>query len=138
MTSVDGISRTPALDHHINCRGAAIEVHHEDRCVVLTGTGEIDAANAHTFSTALSRFGTGPRHVVIDLRPMSFFGTAGLRELLCFDDKCSQSGTRWILLAGPMVQRLIDIACPSHTLLIAATRREADRALQPWLAAETG
>ena len=133
MTTADRTFR-----HHINCRGAAIEVRCADRCLVLTATGEVDAANADTFVTALTRFAGGPRPVIIDLRPLGFLGTLGLRGLLGFDDKCSRSSTKWVLLAGPATHRLIGIVCPSRTLHIATSVGEAMRELDPPAPAETG
>lgn len=138
MTTADRPSKAATFRHHINCGGAAIEARTERRCLVLTATGEVDAANADIFVTSLTRFATGPRPVIVDLRPMTFLGTLGLRGLLCFDDKCSRSGTNWVLLAGPMVHRLTGIVCPLRPLHIATTVAEALRELHPPAPAETG
>ncbi|OBB99323.1 hypothetical protein A5784_22955 [Mycobacterium sp. 852013-50091_SCH5140682] len=138
MPTADRQSKAPTFRHHINCGGAAIEARHENACIILTATGEVDAANADIFVTSLTRFAAGPRAVIVDLRPMSFIGTMGLRGLECFDDKCSRSGTIWVLLAQPTIQRLLDIVRPGRPLRVVTTFLEAKRAVRPPVAAETG
>ncbi|ORA27016.1 STAS domain-containing protein [Mycobacterium aquaticum] len=138
MPIADRQSTAATFRHHINCRGAAIEARHESDCIILTATGEVDAANADTFVTSLTRFAAGPCAVIVDLRPMSFIGTLGLRGLQYFDDKCSRSGTTWVLLAQPTIRRLLGIVCPDQPLRVVTTFLEAKRAVRPPVPAETG
>ncbi|GAS91726.1 STAS domain-containing protein [Mycolicibacterium brisbanense] len=138
MPTADRQSKAATFRHHINCRGATVEARHENDCIILTATGEVDAANADVFVTSLTRFAAGPRAVIVDLRPMSFIGTLGLRGLQCFDDKCARSGTNWVLLAQPTIRRLLGIVCPDQPLHVVTTFLEAKRAVRPPMPAETG
>jgi anti-anti-sigma factor len=138
VTTADRQSKAATFRHHINCGGADIEARHQNDCIILTATGEVDAANADIFVTSLTRFAAGPRAVIVDLRPMSFIGTLGLRGLQCFDDKCSRSGTTWVLLADPAIPRLISIVSPGQPLHVVTTFLEAKRAVRPAVPAETG
>jgi anti-anti-sigma factor len=131
-------SNGAAFRHHIECRGAAVEVRSDGYCTVLTATGEVDAANADIFLTTLARYAAGPCPVIVDLRPLGFLGTVGLRGLLSFNDRCARSGTRWALLGGPTTQRLIGIVRPSRQLPTADSLAEAIGQFPAPPSAETG
>jgi anti-anti-sigma regulatory factor len=48
--------------------------------------------------------------MVIDLSGVGFLGVEGLRALLRFDDQHRRSGAAWVLVAGPLMYRLLGIA----------------------------
>jgi anti-anti-sigma factor len=112
----------------IDCHGAAIDVVEHGRVIIVAVTGEIDAVNAVQFDAGLGRFAGAARPMVIDLSGVVFFGVAGLRALLHFDDMHRRSGAAWLLVAGPLVHRLLGVA-GRGTARMAGTVDEAVRQL---------
>ncbi len=118
-----------AFCESINCHGAAIEVRKHGPATLLVVTGEVDAANAHHFDSALRRLTGAERPVLVDLSGVGFIGVQGLRGLLQFDEQCRRSGTAWVLVADTMVRRVLRIARPGQAVLAVGTVREAVREL---------
>jgi anti-anti-sigma factor len=112
----------------IDCQGAAIEVGERGHVIIVAVTGEIDAVNAGPSDAGLGRFAGAARPIVIDLSGVGFFGIAGLRALLHFDDLHRRSGAVWLLVAGPLVHRLLGVA-RRGTVGTAGTVDEAVRQL---------
>ena len=74
-------------------------------------SGELDLATAPKLEDELSRVeGDGPDVIVLDLRPLAFMDSSGLRALLSADARARESGRRLVLIRGDeRVQRVLRI-----------------------------
>lgn len=88
-------------------------------------TGEIDIRNWGALrSFACRQFGSSPR-LVLDLTEVEFFGSAGLAVFEGLDECAKQHDSRWALVCGMPVQRLLrvvdtDTPIQAHTSLESA------------------
>lgn len=74
-------------------------------------TGELDLATAPKLDDELGRVEEGaPGVIVLDLRPLSFMDSSGLRALLAADSRARDAGRRLVLVRGDeRVQRVLRI-----------------------------
>jgi anti-anti-sigma factor len=80
---------------------------------VVSAHGEIDGANASTLTDyALVKAERG-RGLILDLSRLEFFGTEGFSALHRVSVGCARDGTRWVVVPGAAVSRLLRI-CDSH------------------------
>ena len=90
-----------------------LEVNTSDRpdCVLLELSGELDLASAPKLEDELRRVeGEGPELIVLDLRPLAFMDSSGLRALLAADSRAREAGRRLVLIRGDeRVQRVLKI-----------------------------
>jgi anti-anti-sigma factor len=77
--------------------------------VVVFGSGELDASNAPRLYAYVERHAAAADRLYLDLRAVSFFGTAGLAVLRRVEHQIGQSGASWWLLAGPAVRKVLRI-----------------------------
>jgi anti-anti-sigma factor len=77
--------------------------------VVVTSAGEIDASNARKLGGYVERHAAVANRLYLDLREVTFFGTAGLAVLRRVEHQFGQSGAEWCLLAGPAVRKVLRI-----------------------------
>jgi anti-anti-sigma factor len=77
--------------------------------VVVCSAGEIDASNALKLSAYVERHAALAHWLYLDLREVTFFGTAGLAVLRRIEHQFGQSGAAWWLLAGPAVRKVLRI-----------------------------
>lgn len=84
--------------------------------LLVTGTGEVDAANAATLSESIEQHLPGYRQLVLDLSRLEFFGTAGYSVLHRVHSQCSRAGVEWVLVPGPEVDRLLRVCDPDGLL----------------------
>lgn len=82
--------------------------------VLLTVTGEVDAARAPALFDRLVDLLTGYSQLVLDMSQVSFFGTAGYSLLHRLDVFCTRASADWALVIGPEVARLLRICDPDH------------------------
>ena len=73
--------------------------------------GELDLATAPKLEDELKRVEeSGPALIVLDLRPLSFMDSSGLRALLAADARAREAGRRLVLVRGDeRVQRVLKI-----------------------------
>ena len=83
---------------------------------VITAHGEVDAANANQITVFVERAVRDSNHVIVDLRGLTFFGTAGFSALHRINVVCSAAGTPWVLVAGRAADRVLRICDPDRTL----------------------
>ena len=74
-------------------------------------TGELDLATAPKLDDELQKVeARGPALIVIDLQPLTFMDSSGLRALLAADARARENGTRLVLVRGDeRVQRVLRI-----------------------------
>ena len=79
--------------------------------VHLELAGELDLATAPKLEDELRRVeGDGPSVIVLDLRPLAFMDSSGLRALLAADGRAREAGRRLVLVRGDeRVQRVLKI-----------------------------
>ena len=77
--------------------------------LLITITGEVDATNATEVAAYIEQRGGVARRLYLDLRGVTFFGTAGLAALRRLEHQFELIGTRWRLLAGPAVRKTLRI-----------------------------
>jgi anti-anti-sigma factor len=104
------------------------EVRNGVATVVLAG--ELDLASAPDADRRLlevERMGVG--EIVLDLRPLEFLDSTGLRMVLAADSRARGEGRRLCLVPGPdPVQRVFRLALLDHRLEFVDPPKEADDA----------
>ena len=87
------------------------EVTIEERgdCVYATLRGELDISTAPRLDESLQRVeAAGPALLVLDLSPLDFMDSTGLRLLIGADMRAREAGRRLVLVQGnDMVQRVL-------------------------------
>ena len=91
---------------------------------VITAHGELDAANANQLTLFVERCVRESRRVIVDLRGLEFFGTAGFSALHRINVVCSGAGVPWVLVSGRAADRVLQICDPDGTLPIATSLPE--------------
>ena len=84
--------------------------------VLVALFGEVDAATATGLAESIERHLLGYRQLVLDLSRLEFFGTAGYTVLHLLNSRCARSGTDWVLVPGPEVNRLLRVCDPEGIL----------------------
>ena len=84
--------------------------------VLITVEGDVDASNGRNLVRFVERHVADSTHLVLDLRLVEFFGTAGFAALHNINVICSQFGQSWVLRAGRQMDRLLAICDPDGTL----------------------
>ena len=89
--------------------------------LIVSAHGELDAANAQEFAEyALCHTDTVKR-LLLDLKGVEFFGTAGFSALHTLNVRCAESGSVWAMMPSEAVTRLLAICDPDSTLPVAPT-----------------
>jgi anti-anti-sigma factor len=101
-------------EHHH--RGSFSASHIPPSTVVVTVEGEIDAANSRMLATYIEGQLAGSQRLLLDLRLVDFFGTAGFAALHNINVICSQCELPWELRCGRQVRRLLTMCDPDGTL----------------------
>jgi anti-sigma B factor antagonist len=86
--------------------------HADDACVVAP-SGEIDLATAPEFGAALASAAAhnGGRHVVLDLRGVTFIDSSGINIIIKMHRFFGVEGTRFgVVRGGDIVQRAFQVA----------------------------
>lgn len=97
----------------------------EPSTTLITVDGELDAANADHLA-AYVRHGMGrTRRVILDLRGLTFIGTAGFSALHRINVMCSGAQATWAMAPSPAVSRLLRICDPDGTLPVTSPAVEA-------------
>jgi anti-anti-sigma factor len=111
-------------EHHH--RGTFAASHLENSTVVVTVEGEIDATNNRALATYVEGRVSEATRLLLDLRLVDFFGTAGFAALHNVNVICSRYGLTWELLCGRQVRRLLAICDPDGTLPLEAPQSVLD------------
>jgi anti-anti-sigma factor len=69
--------------------------------------GEVDASNFSEFADYVFRRAANSRRLVLDLRGVEFFGTAGVNVVSMVNARCERAGVEWTLLANPTVTKVL-------------------------------
>jgi anti-sigma B factor antagonist len=79
--------------------------------VLIELSGELDLATAPKLEDEMKRAEQDdPRMIVLDLRPLAFMDSSGLRALLAADSRARDAGRRLVLVRGDeRVQRVLKI-----------------------------
>jgi len=111
----------------VHCNGALMRAHCRDQATIVKVTGEIDATNIDRFSDYTHRFIEGARGLILDLSGINFLCARGISVLVALDNDCRITGTRWAIVVGPTVSRLLHIGDPSDMLPTVNSERQALR-----------
>jgi len=91
---------------------------------LITAHGELDAANANHLTVFVERCVRDSSQVIVDLRSLNFFGTAGFSALHRINVVCSGAGVPWVLVSGRAADRVLRICDPDKTLPTTNSRPE--------------
>ena len=80
--------------------------------VVVVVEGEIDACNARGLAQYTEDVLDAKRRLIVDLRGLTFFGTAGFSALHYMNVTCSRRDVNWVLVPGDEVSRMLRICDP--------------------------
>lgn len=99
---------------------ARFTTHWPDETIgIITVEGELDASNCAAFADHVDDCATEGTHLVLDLSPLTFFGTAGFSSLHTINVRCANASARWAMVTGEAVSRLLRVCDPDHTLPVA-------------------
>ncbi len=80
-------------------RPLQVESSHEGERVRLTLTGELDIATVPRLEDAVeAALATGPRCLLVDLRPLGFLDSSGLRQFIVLADRAREEGFELLLV----------------------------------------
>lgn len=77
--------------------------------VVVTITGELDASNTTDFGHYIDHHSGVAPTLYVDLREVTFISTSGLAVLRRVQHLSAQRGSRWWLVPGPAVRKVLRI-----------------------------
>jgi anti-anti-sigma factor len=86
---------------------------------VVSAHGELDASNANQLADYVQRCAARSRLLILDLRGLEFFGTAGFSALHTINVRCAGADLPWAVVPSQAVSRLLRICDPDNTLPIA-------------------
>ncbi len=103
----------------------AVDAGANARIVMIEATGDLDLSTAPDLERSLSGLQSAGRHVVLDLRGLSFMDSSGLRVILAADARARSSGSRFVLVQGsPGVQRVFQLTLLDRRLEFVASPAE--------------
>ena len=100
-------------EHH---RASFSACHTPPSTVLVTVEGDVDMTNSRILAGYVERQVAGSARLVLDLRMVDFFGTAGFAALHNVNVICSRYGVDWVAKAGRQVRRLLEICDPDGVL----------------------
>ena len=84
--------------------------------VRIRASGDIDAANSAEVLDFVLRSGANCRSLILDLKDVTFFATAGFSILQTIDAFSSRASVSWMVVPGALVSRVLSICDPLRTL----------------------
>ena len=84
--------------------------------VRISVAGDIDASNAARLTEYVFHRSANCLELIVDLREVDFFGSAGLTTLLTIAERCSHANVTWTVIPSRAVSRVLDICDPQQTL----------------------
>jgi anti-anti-sigma factor len=105
------------IDEMQRCGRATFAVRHmsSTRSAVAV-TGEIDAVNGRDLGRYVERQIGASKQLVLDLRAVDFFGSAGFTALYYISVHCARSDVDWVIVGNPAVRRVLSICDPDGVL----------------------
>jgi anti-anti-sigma factor len=90
----------------------SVEVHPERDSVRVVPVGELDIATVGEIDARLRELNrAGFRHLVLDLRQLTFMDSSGLRMILEWDGRARRDGISFAVSPAPAaVQRMFEVA----------------------------
>lgn len=99
------------------CRAATFAVRHPSSTRISVAVlGEVDAVNGRALGRYVERHTRSSRQLVLDLRAVEFFGTAGFTALYYTNVHCTRSDVDWVIVGSRAVRRLLCICDPHGEL----------------------
>jgi anti-anti-sigma factor len=117
--------------HETRHRAGFTACHSSKSSVLVTVTGEVDATNSRALARYIEQQVAGYKRLVLDLRLVDFFGTAGFAALHNVNVICSRYGVTWQMRAGRQLRRLLAICDPDGTLPIESPQSVLDELEAP-------
>ena len=84
--------------------------------VRISVDGEIDASNSADMLEYVFRRGANCRSMILDLKNVSFFATAGFSALQTLDMRCTRAEVSWMLVPSRAVSRVLSVCDPRRIL----------------------
>jgi anti-anti-sigma factor len=107
----------PALSTATRSAGLKLSAEWVNSTVVrISASGEIDASNTAEVLDYVLRRGANCRSLILDLKDVTFFATAGFSALRTIDIRSSRASVSWMLVPGPAVSRVLRICDPRREL----------------------
>lgn len=78
--------------------------------------GEIDASNSAEVLEYVFRHGANCRNMILDLKDVTFFATAGFSTLQTIDTRCTRASVSWMLIPSAAVSRVLSVCDPRRSL----------------------
>jgi anti-anti-sigma factor len=99
------------------CGRATFTVRHPAATRIhVVARGDIDAVNGRAFGRYVERHTGTSRQLILDLRPVDFFGSQGFTALYYISVYCTRSDVDWVIVGSPPVQRILQICAPDGEL----------------------
>ncbi|VEG39123.1 anti-anti-sigma regulatory factor (antagonist of anti-sigma factor) [Mycolicibacterium flavescens] len=84
--------------------------------VLVTVTGEVDAANAKEFAALVAETIADAQHVTLDLSGLGFFAFDGVTALRALNARLLRAGVPWRVLPGAVVSRVLALCDPEELI----------------------
>jgi anti-anti-sigma factor len=82
----------------------------------VTVSGEIDATNGRAMGRYIERHTGTSKQLIVDLRPIDFFGGLGFTALYYVSVHCARNDVDWMIVGSPCVRRLLNLCDPQNEL----------------------
>jgi anti-anti-sigma factor len=120
---VDPQSWDRSETHH---RATFSACHQPPSAVTVTVVGDVDATNDRALARYVEGQVAGATHLVLELRLVDFFGTAGFAALHNVNVVCTRYDVKWHIRAGRQLRRLLAICDPDGVLPLEASQSLLD------------
>lgn len=114
--SVAAISRPSLQPRHTLSIASSISAVGAPGHIVVSVTGEVDAANAKEFAAVVTETIAGARHVTLDLSCLNFFALDGVAALHAINARLLRDGVPWRVLPGNAVSRVLALCDPEELI----------------------
>ncbi|KUI33603.1 hypothetical protein AU197_19980 [Mycobacterium sp. IS-1590] len=84
--------------------------------LVVSVTGEVDAANAKEFAAVVTEAIADAQHVTLDLSGIFFFAFDGVAALHALNARLLRAGVPWRVLPGAAVSRVLALCDPEELI----------------------
>jgi len=101
----------PSVTHH---HGIYLSALHDAGGTVIAVNGELDAASIPDFTSYAKEHSNAGNRLTVDLSKLKFFAVEGYSAIQDLRSYCNHSGTTWLLVAGPAVHRVLNVADPNR------------------------
>jgi len=82
--------------------------------VRISVVGDVDASNAAQLAEYVFQRSANCLELVVDLRGVDFFGSAGFTTLHIIDERCARANVTWAVVPSRAVSRVLDICDPQQ------------------------